>query len=169
MEGGDTTMPEENRSMTQQDYELPNMEAEAPKAAAPRPAHRRRKKNGLRRVLSFPRMMFVFLVSALCIVLLYSNMQLTRLTKNIAEQQTALANAQSEYVALKAKQEQTLSIGYVEQYAQDELGMVKLDPSQVKYIEMTKPELTEVSGSATLGDAVANLMRSFTAVLEYLR
>ena len=45
-----------------------------------------------------------------------------------------------------------------------------MDPSQGEYIEMTNPEVTEVSNTgATLGDAVANLMRSFTAVLEYLR
>ena len=47
--------------------------------------------------------------------------------------------------------------------------MVKLDPSQIKYIELTNPEVTDSNAGATLGDAVANLMRSFTAVLEYLR
>ncbi|MBS5704514.1 MAG: hypothetical protein KHW93_11885, partial [Butyricicoccus pullicaecorum] len=99
-----------------------------------------------------------------------NQMHLTRLTKEIGEQQAALDELQSEYVSLKTQQEQALSISYVEEYAQDTLGMVKMDPSQVEYIEMTNPEVTEVSNAgATLGDAVANLMRSFTAVLEYLR
>ena len=57
----------------------------------------------------------------------------------------------------------------MENYAQNELGMVKMDPSQIEYIEMTKPEVTEVSDTTKLGDAAANLMRGFTAVLEYLR
>lgn len=116
------------------------------------------------------RVLFTAAVVALCMTLLYNQMHLTRLTKEIGEQQAALDELQSEYVSLKTQQEQALSISYVEEYAQDTLGMVKMDPSQVEYIEMTNPEVTEVSNAgATLGDAVANLMRSFTAVLEYLR
>lgn len=152
------------KSVVQQDQELPNMEL--PEGAVVR-VHR--KKRRVLRAVTFPRVMFAVLVSGLCVVLLYNNMYLTSLTKQIGENETDLANLQSEYVSLKARQEQALSISYVEQYAQETLGMVKLDPSQIEYIEMTNPEVTEVSGTATLGDAVANLMRSFTAVLEYLR
>ncbi len=142
------------------------------------PNVRQRKKSAARvqtsrskllRVLSFPRVMAAIAVACFCVMLLYSNMQLTRLTKEIEEQETALEQVQSEYVSLKARQGQTLSISYIEQYAQKELGMVKMDPSQIEYIEMTKPEVTEVSDTTKLGDAVANLMRGFTAVLEYLR
>ena len=152
------------KSVVQQDQELPNMEL--PEGAVVR-VHRR--KRNIPRAVTFPRVLFAVLVSGLCMALLYNNMYLTSLTKEIGEKQTDLENLQSEYVSLKSRQEQALSIGYVEQYAQDKLGMVKLDPSRIEYIEMTNPEITEVSGTATLGDAVANLMRGFTAVLEYLR
>ena len=152
------------KSVVQQDQELPNMEL--PEGAVVR-VHRR--KRNIPRAVTFPRVLFAVLVSGLCMALLYNNMYLTSLTKEIGEKQTDLENLQSEYVSLKSRQEQALSIGYVEQYAQDKLGMVKLDPSQIEYIEMTNPEITEVSGTTTLGDAVANLMRGFTAVLEYLR
>ena len=152
------------KSVMEQDEQLPNMQL--PKGSVSR-IHK--KKTGLRRVVTFPRALFVVAVSCLCMALLYNNMYLTSLTKQIGEKEAELEDIQSEYVSLKARQEQTLSISYVEQYAQETLGMVKMDPSQVEYIEMSNPEVTEVSGSATLGDAVANLMRSFTAVLEYLR
>ena len=152
------------KSVVQQDQELPNMEL--PEGAVVR-VHRR--KRNIPRAVTFPRVLFAVLVSGLCMALLYNNMYLTSLTKEIGEKQTDLENLQSEYVSLKSRQEQALSIGYVEQYAQDKLGMVKLDPSQIEYIEMTNPEITEGSGTATLGAAVANLMRGFTAVLEYLR
>ena len=130
----------------------------------------RRVRKRIRHAVTPVRVLFTAAVVALCMTLLYNQMHLTRLTKEIGEQQAALDELQSEYVSLKTQQEQALSISYVEEYAQDTLGMVKMDPSQVEYIEMTNPEVTEVSNAgATLGDAVANLMRSFTAVLEYLR
>ena len=132
-------------------------------------ARKRTSRSKLLRMLSFPRVMAALALACFCAMLLYSNMNLTRLTKEIGEQETALEQVQSEYVSLKARKEQTLSISYVENYAQNQLGMVKMDPSQIEYIEMTKPEVTEVSDTTKLGDAAANLMRGFTAVLEYLR
>lgn len=128
-----------------------------------------RVRSGMRRAMTPPRVLFALTVAVLCITLLYHQMHLTSLAKDIGEQKSALAELESEYVSLRTRQEQALNISYVEEYAQEQLGMVKLDPSQVKYIEMTNPEMTEVSGAgATLGDAVTGLMRSFTAVLEYL-
>ena len=149
----------DERQVLAQDQQLPNMEL-------PMAVRVRRVRKRIRHAVTPVRVLFTAAVVALCMTLLH----LTRLTKEIGEQQAALDELQSEYVSLKTQQEQALSISYVEEYAQDTLGMVKMDPSQVEYIEMTNPEVTEVSNAgATLGDAVANLMRSFTAVLEYLR
>ena len=153
---------EERRSL-EQDGQLPNMEM-------PVMVRVRRARSSIRRAVTPVRVLFTVAVVALCMVLLYNQMHLPSLTKEIGETQDQLDNLQSEYVSLKTRQEQALSISYVEEYAQQTLGMVKMDPSQVEYIEMTNPEVTEVSNvGTTLGDAVANLMRSFTAVLEYLR
>ncbi|MGM9613762.1 MAG: cell division protein FtsL [Butyricicoccus sp.] len=153
----------DERQTQVQDQQLPNMEM--PVAVRVRKVRKR-----IRHAVTPLRVLFTTAVVALCMTLLYNQMHLTRLTKEIGEQTTTLENLQSEYVSLKTQQEQALSISYVEEYAQSTLGMVKMDPSQVEYIEMTNPEVTEVSNTgATLGDAVANLMRSFTAVLEYLR
>lgn len=146
-----------------QDCQLPNMETAM--SVRVRRAH-----SSLRRVITPSRALFGMTVVILCMTLLYHQMHLTRLTKEISEQKASLENLQSEYVSLKTRQEQALSISYVESYAQEKLGMVKMDPSQVEYIEMTNPEITEITSvGTTLGDAVAGLMRSFTAVLEYLR
>ena len=153
----------DERQVLVQDQQLPNMEL-------PVVVRVRRVRKRIRHAVTPLRVLLTAAVVALCMVLLYNQMHLTRLTKELGEQQNALETLQSEYVSLKTQQEQALSISYVEEYAQSTLGMVKMDPSQVEYIEMTNPEVTEVSNTgATLGDAVANLMRSFTAVLEYLR
>ncbi len=157
-------MDKYRRPANQQRVQTPTVRQTAKTAT-----RRRTSRSKLLRILSFPRVMAALALACFCIIMLYSNMQLTRLTKEIGEQKTALEQVQSEYVSLKARQEQTLSISYVENYAQDQLGMVKMDPSQIEYIEITKPEVTEVSDTTKLGDAAANLMRGFTAVLEYLR
>lgn len=146
-----------------QDQQLPNMETTVA-------VRMRRARGNVRRAFTLPRALFVTGVVILCMTLLYHQMHLTRLTKESGEQMAVLDELQSEYVSLRTRQEQALSISYVEEYAQKQLGMVKMDPSQIKYIEMTKAEMTEVSNAGTtLGDAVAGMMRSFTAVLEYLR
>lgn len=153
----------DERQVLVQDQQLPNMEL-------PVAVRVRRVRKRIHHAVTPLRVLFTAAVVALCMVLLYNQMHLTRLTKELGEQQNALETLQSEYISLKTQQEQALSISYVEEYAQSTLGMVKMDPSQVEYIEMANPEVTEVSNTgATLGDAVANLMRSFTAVLEYLR
>lgn len=157
-------MDKYRRPANQQRVQTPTVRQTAKTAT-----RRRTSRSKLLRILSFPRVMAALALACFCIIMLYSNMQLTRLTKEIGEQKTALEQVQSEYVSLKARQEQTLSISYVENYAQNQLGMVKMDPSQIEYIEITKPEVTEVSDTTKLGDAAANLMRGFTAVLEYLR
>ena len=155
----------DEREALVQDRQLPNMEM--PKTIRVRV---RKARSSVARAMTPSRVLFGTVVVVLCMTLLYHQMRLTKLTKDIGEKQASLETLQSEYVALKTRQEQTLSISYVEQYAQETLGMVKMDPAQVEYIELTNPEVTEVSNAkATLGDAVANLMRSFTAVLEYLR
>lgn len=101
--------------------------------------------------------------------MIYSHVNLTRLTNEVSIQQGVLDDLNSEYIALKARQDQALSLSYVEQYAQNTLGMVKLDTNQVEYVEMNNPDQIEVRETGvSLRSAMSGLAKSFTAVLEYL-
>ena len=91
-----------------QDQQLPNMEM--PVAVRVRKVHKR-----IRRAVTPLRVLFTAAVVALCMTLLYNQMHLTKLTKEIGEQKTTLENLQSEYVSLKTQQEQALSISNVEE------------------------------------------------------
>ena len=109
------------------------------------------------------------LVLAIAGAILYSHMTLTRLTREAATQEAALETLGSEYVALKAQQDRALSLSYVEDYAHNTLGMVKMDNNQIEYIEMNNPDRIEVAQETTsLSGAMSGLVRSFNAILEYL-
>lgn len=158
-------------SVALRDEALPNLEISARLAEEQKKTLRAvpaRKTHS--RPVTVSRVVCVAMIIALCGVLIYSQMQLTQLTDQISRKETALSDLNSQYVALKTRQEQTLSLGYIEDYAQNVLGMVKMDASQIEYVEMASPDLVEVNNAGTtVSAAVASLVRSFTAVLEYLR
>ena len=58
----------------------------------------------------------------------------------------------------------------VENYAVNRLGMVKMDNSQIEYVELTNPDTVTVANSGISLDALfAGLARSFSAIVEYIR
>ena len=83
-----------------------------------------------------------------------------------------ITKLESEENALNAKKEQLYNLAFVESYARDELGMVKMDKSQVHYLEMDSGDrmvlaeaaMTNHSGS----DLLERLSQAFSTVLEYL-
>lgn len=159
------------QSTAVQDELLPNMEISERLAEEQRKAlHVASARKKRRRPVTFGRVFCVGVMIALCLAMIFSQMQLTKLTDQISKKELELSDLGSQYVALKTKQEQTLNLNYVENYAQNVLGMVKMDASQIEYVEMSSPDLVEVNDEGTsVEDAVAGLVRSFTAVLEYLR
>ena len=123
-----------------------------------------------RRLVTPLRAAAVLMMAVLCLAMVYSNMQLTELTSDISAREASLAELQSTTVSLTTKREETYSTAYIEDYAQNVLGMVKVDASQMEYVELSNPERIEVTGTgASVSGAVGSLVRGFTAVLEYLR
>ena len=135
------------------------------------PAKQKQAKTAKKRALVTPlRAAAVIMMAALCLAMVYSHMQLTELTSEISAREATLAELQSTTVSLTTKREETYSTAYIEDYAQNVLGMVKVDASQMEYVELSNPEKIEVTGTgASVSGAVGSLVRGFTAVLEYLR
>lgn len=123
-----------------------------------------------RRMVTPLRALAVAVMAVLCVAMVYSHMQLTELTSEIGAREATLAELESTAVSLTTKREETYSTSYIEDYAQNVLGMVKVDASQMEYVELSNPEKIEVTGTgASVSGAVGSLVRGFTAVLEYLR
>ena len=97
-------------------------------------------------------------------------MQLTQVSAEVGEQNDTLNELAAENVSLTTKQINSVNLDEVEEYAVNNLGMVKMDNSQIEYVELTNPDTVTVADSGvSLGSLFAGLARSFSAIVEYIR
>ncbi|NLL92345.1 MAG: hypothetical protein GX222_08060 [Ruminococcaceae bacterium] len=87
-------------------------------------------------------MLSVFLV-VLMVLTVYNNMVLTD-TKNLANAAVSNLNSlESEYTYLSYKLDSMVSLKNAEDYVVKELGLVKVNPSQVEYISLQNSDVIE--------------------------
>ena len=130
------------------------------------PAPRRRRRAGVRPSL----VACIAILAVTSVYILFCQMQLTQLTAEVSDQNETLSELTAENVSLNTKRVNSMSIDEVEEYAANELGMVKMDNSQIEYVELTNPDSVTVANSgASLDTLFAGLARSFSAIVEYIR
>ena len=96
--------------------------------------------------------------------------QVTDLTKKVEDKQAQLAQLESECTSLKAKKENSVDLSQVENYAENVLGLVKLDRSQEEYLELQKNDQVQVNeGSSGVEKLASSFVKSFIAILSFLR
>ncbi len=87
----------------------------------------------------------VFL-SLMAILMIISNqIQLTELASEIQAAEKQLKESQSVYTQLSVKNEADFSLTKVEEYAKNELGMRKTDPSQIEYINLSSGDKAQIN------------------------
>lgn len=130
------------------------------------PEQKRRAKHRVR-----PNLMLAVGVSVVvALYILVCQMQMTKLTADVTSQTKLLDELAAESVLLSSKQAYELDMSEIESYAVKNLGMVKMDNSQIEYIELTNPDnITVSSAGMSLDTLFSGLARSFSAVVEYLR
>ena len=92
--------------------------------------------------------------------------QVTDLTKKVEDKQAQLAQLESECTSLKAKKENSVDLSQVENYAENVLGLVKLDRSQEEYLELQKNDQVQVNEGSS---GVEKLASSFVKRSEERR
>ena len=113
-------------------------------------------------------------VFAVALGIVASYMRLAAVNLENARLRQQITELKSDENALNAKKEQLYNLAYVEVYARNVLGMVKMDKSQVHYVEMDSGDrmvLAEasVSGGGEQGASLLDrLAKTFSTVLEYL-
>ena len=126
---------------------------------------RKRKRMAVLRVI-----MACLVVAALASAVLHLKMVKTELSDHLIEQQQTIADLDSEYTRLKAENASSMTLKEVEDYAENVLGLVRLDRSQEEYLAVEKPDQVEVnSGSSGMDKLVSSFVRSFNAILSFLR
>lgn len=83
-------------------------------------------------------------ICALIGAVLYGNVETNRLFNEISSLQSDLAALQSENIALAAEYESATSLKNVEDYAENVLGLQKLDKAQIEYVELESDTVIEI-------------------------
>ena len=111
-------------------------------------------------------------VFAVALTIVASYMQLAAINLENAKLRQEISRLASEENALNAKKEQMYNLAFVETYAQDVLGMVKMDKSQIHYLEMGNGDKMVLAAASMPGNSSSGLMdrlsQAFSTVLEYL-
>jgi cell division protein FtsB len=129
---------------------------------------RRRNANKRRRNLANLRVV----LGALVVLLLFSSMtygrvELSKLYSDNAELKSELSVMESENVSLESELAQKTGLTKVEDYAENELGLQKLDKSQIEYVEIEQDTTAEIV-STDEGNIFVRMKDRFKSALEYL-
>lgn len=115
-----------------------------------------------------------YTVIAVCFfAVLITIITLNMKTAELAAENSRL-NAQKEALiaeekSLNAKKEQMYNLEFVEDYAVNVLGMVKMDRSNITYVELSNEERVRIAEPEKNDSAIlSGISRTFNILLEYL-
>ena len=104
------------------------------------------------------------------IFIISSYIRITELKDQVADKQQQIEDLDSQYVALNNRIADSLDLATVEEYAENQLGLTRTDSNQEEYLEIEKPDRIEVSsGSNGMQRLVASFVKSFSAIMSFLR
>ena len=147
--------------------------AAAPRLERPQPAVKvvRGGDYGLNRARRFARMvarvLALAIVLGLVISVLYSHAKLTELSGEINEVNTQLAAARSEYDYLSTRMSDITSRASLQEVAEGQLGLVKLDPSQITYVQLEDESVIQKSTN-TAGKLLGEVRTAALSLLNNL-
>ena len=102
------------------------------------------------------------------VIMIYSQVVLTELTSEVSFYENQIVELDTEYVRLQGELEASTSIKTLEEAAENELGLTKIDSSQVEYVNLTGTD--EISVAHTGGKYLIkeNWDRFVNFIAEYL-
>ena len=106
-------------------------------------------------------------IVALLAAALFGRVEISELYTQRAELETKLERIQAENVSLESEFTQKTGMTKVEEYAEDKLGLHKLDKSQIEYVEVESPEKAKVINSDDT-NVFVKIKRWFNSALEYI-
>ena len=112
-----------------------------------------------------------FLIAAavmgiLC-AMIYGRVELTSLYSQQSELEAELTRLTNENVSLESDLAHKTGLTKVEEYAEKQLGLKKLDRSQIAYVEVPREQIAE-SAAADDDNVFVSIKRWFAGLLEYI-
>lgn len=108
----------------------------------------------------------VIVMSMLC-YMIYGKVELTGLYSQQSKLEQELSRLTDENVSLESELAQKTGLTKVESYAEDKLGLKKLDKSQIEFIEVPKSKVAEAAADDD-SNLFVRLKNWFSGVLEYI-
>ena len=111
----------------------------------------------------------ILLVIALTLMgsLIYGKVEISRLYSERAGLEKQLGTLQNENISMQSEIAERMNMTKVEEYARDDLGLQKLDKSQIEYIEVQTPSVAEVKEEGE-EDVFVRIKHWFNSVTEYI-
>ena len=139
-------------------------EEQVSKKAAPKPVKHAK--------ISLITLMYYVFAVAISGALLLNYVNLTVLTDEASSLKKQYETLKGQETHLQTEYDKRLNLKDIEAYAINQLGMIKMERSQVEYIELTNPDsITMVApqDAPRLSYYLAGLVRSFNAALEFFK
>lgn len=92
--------------------------------------------------------------------------QINQLYRQISQQTELLEIAQSENVRMRSDLEGQMTLKNIEEYAEDVLGLQKLDNSQIKYVETQTDDIIEIPDEDK--SLYTKIIDKFNGFVEYI-
>lgn len=113
---------------------------------------------------------FVFLCTLVCTllcVMIYEKVQISGLCTEQTQLQSELTELQDGNQSLESELAQKTSMTKVEEYARNELGLIKLEKSQIEYVEVENEAVASVIETKDRSIFV-RIKNWFASMLEYI-
>ena len=108
-------------------------------------------------------------VFAVLMFIVSNYVELSQLATENSRLKDELAQLVDMEKTLEAKQEQIFNLEEIENKAKNDLGMIKMDKSQICYLELQSPDkLSTANADEEVPQIVQNAIRGLNIVVEYL-
>lgn len=145
-------------------YNLEKFEETAPEKAPKIRVRRQRAEN----TGSAPKLIVTALAAGvLLLALIYGKVENTAIHSEIAAQTQYVNMLESENVRMQSELEEKTALKSVESYAENVLGMQKLDKSQIEYVSISNGNIVDIPENND--NIFVRLKNSFDDFVEYLK
>ncbi len=117
---------------------------------------------------------FKYVFIAVCVfaalgAIIFGNMKATELSTQNSRLKSEISDLTENAKMLNARIERKYNLSYVEDYAKNVLGMVKLDKDEIRYVELSNADkITVAKPEENASELMQGIAKSFNIVLEYL-
>ncbi len=107
-----------------------------------------------------------FISLALLSAFVFGRVELSEIYSEQSSLTEELAKLQDENMSLETELESRTSLAQVEEYAEEKLGLQKLDKSQIEYVEVESDSVAEVVETED-DNIFVSIKKWFASILEY--